>query len=57
MLVDDDSAEHEVSMDYLSAARVEGLFIHPETGYPVEDFESKIFPFFVPSAKFSAVEP
>ncbi|WP_441230063.1 hypothetical protein AB7828_10100 [Tardiphaga sp. 215_C5_N2_1] len=54
MLVDEDSTEHEIPLSDLSAARAGGQLIHPETGYPVEDFETKIFPFFVPSAKFDA---
>jgi hypothetical protein len=56
MLVDDDEREHEISIEYLSTARASGEFIHPETGRVVEDFESKIFPFFVPSANFTSAE-
>lgn len=52
MLVDDDHTEHEISLEYLNSARSVGELIHPETGLPVRDFESKIFPFFAPSANF-----
>ena len=57
MLVDDDETEHEISIEYLSEARAVGQFIHPETGLTVEDFESKVFPFFVPSANFNSTAP
>jgi hypothetical protein len=56
MLVDDDEREHEISIEYLSLARANGEFIHPETGRIVEDFESKIFPFFVPSSNFMSAD-
>jgi hypothetical protein len=46
MLVDDDETEHEIAIEYLNLARATGEFIHPETGEPIEDFESKVFPFF-----------
>jgi hypothetical protein len=56
MLVDDDESEHEISIEYLSVARANGEFVHPETGRVVDDFESKIFPFFVPSANFMSAD-
>lgn len=30
-------------------AQESGILIHPETGYAVEDYESHVYPFFVPS--------
>ena len=56
MLVDDDDREHEIPLEYLAHARLTGEFIHPETGEPVQDFEARVFPFFVPSATFLSDE-
>lgn len=52
LFIDDEAREFEIEKEELAEARKTGLFIHPETGSPVEHFESKIIPFFVPSEKF-----
>jgi hypothetical protein len=56
MLVDDDESEHEIDPTELAHARSTGELIHPETGRPVAEFETRVIPFFVPSARFSAGE-
>ena len=52
LFVDDDEHEFEIDKEELAKAKRTGFLIHPETGEPVEEFESKIIPFFVPSEKF-----
>lgn len=52
LFIDDNDREFEIEKDFLADARRDGEFIHPETGIPVDEFESKIIPFFVPSDKF-----
>lgn len=42
----------EIEKQQLSEARESGVFVHPETGEPIEDFEGRIVPFFFPSDKF-----
>ena len=54
LLVDDDQSEHELDSEELAEARATGRLIHPETGEPVPEFESRVIPFFVPSARFFA---
>lgn len=54
LLVDEDSTEHEISPEDFAQARKEGFLIHPETGLEVENFESHIIPFFVPTERFIA---
>jgi len=54
LLVDDDDSEHELSAKELEKARATGVLIHPETGEAVPDFESRVIPFFVPSARLRA---
>jgi hypothetical protein len=56
LLVDDDQSEHELNPQELAEARATGRLVHPETGELVSEFESKVIPFFVPSARFFAVE-
>lgn len=34
---------------YIIEARREGCFIHPDTGFPVDDYESSIYIYFVPT--------
>lgn len=52
LFIDDDEREFEVPKEELAEAQRTGEFVHPETGQPVDHFESKIVPFFVPSEKF-----
>jgi hypothetical protein len=52
LFIDDDEQEFEIPKGELAEARREGVFIHPNTGEPVADFEAKIIPFFVPSKRF-----
>jgi len=52
LFIDDDARKFEIDKEELAAARKTGEFIHPETGRSVEQFESKIIPYFVPSEKF-----
>jgi len=56
LLVDDDQSEHELDPQELAEARATGRLVHPETGELVPEFESKVIPFFVPSARFLAAE-
>jgi hypothetical protein len=51
LLVVDNHSEHELSADQLAEARSAGQLVHPETGILVPEFESRIIPFFVPSAR------
>jgi hypothetical protein len=50
MLIDED-LETEINPEDLAEARQTGELIHPLTGLPVENFESHLLPFFVPSQK------
>lgn len=52
----DDDREIPLTAEIITAARKSGVFIHPDTGELVPNFESKIIPFFVPSARFWAAE-
>ena len=52
MFVDGNEDEFEISGDDIIRASNEKLFIHPRTGEPVNDFEQRIFPFYVLSEKF-----
>lgn len=52
LFIDDDEQEFEISKAMLAEARQTGVFIHPQTGEPVADFEHKVVPFFVPSKRF-----
>jgi hypothetical protein len=54
LLVDDDHSERELSADQLAEARSTGQLVHPETGILVPEFESRVIPFFVPSARLLA---
>ena len=54
LFVDDDQTEHELDAKEWAQVRRTGRLIHPETGVPVPEFEAKIVPFFVPSARFLA---
>ena len=53
MFEDEDGYEWEISPEDFAEARETGEFIHPKSGEPVPDFEKRVFPFFVPSARFS----
>ncbi|MDP4027033.1 hypothetical protein Q8W71_31065 [Methylobacterium sp. NEAU 140] len=52
MFVDENDVEHEIDPSELYEALSTGKLVHPETGNPVEDFASKIIPFYVPSDRF-----
>lgn len=52
LFIDDEENEIEIDKADLATARRSGVFIHPKTGDPVCDFESKIIPFFVASKRF-----
>jgi hypothetical protein len=52
LFIDDDEREFDVSKAELSVARLKGVFIHPDSGQPVPNFEKKIVPYFVPSDRF-----
>lgn len=51
LLIDDDETEYDLSPEDLAEARISGELIHPYTGYPVHDFEAKVFPYFVPTSR------
>ena len=55
MLIEDDDQEFDLGPADLSAARSEGMLAHPETGEAVADFEDKLYPFFVPTARLKAI--
>ena len=46
LMFDDDLTRFEIKNYEYSKAKIDNLLIHPETGEPVEDFESYIYPFF-----------
>lgn len=52
MFIDDDGEEFELDDEEIAEARKTGLFVHPETGRPVDEYERKLFPFFTPSRAF-----
>lgn len=56
LLIDDDEREFEIDKRELAEARRNGVFIHPESGKPVRDFESKIIPFFVATNEFKRLK-
>lgn len=56
LLVDDDETEHEIDPDELGRARETGRLVHPMTGDLVADFESRVIPFFAPSAKLLSTD-
>lgn len=41
----------EIPLEVVAQARAESMFIHPERGEPVENFEESLFMFFVPSER------
>tara|TARA_E500000318_G_scaffold101694_1_gene105362 strand:+ start:170 stop:571 length:402 start_codon:yes stop_codon:yes gene_type:complete len=51
MFVDFDETEYELDADTFRDIQSSGEFVHPETGDLVEEFQSRIFPFFVPSVE------
>ena len=48
-LIDGDDA-YEISSAELAEARKSKMLIHPETGYPINNFEKIVFPYFVPGS-------
>jgi len=56
LFVDEDQLEHELTPEELAQARATGRLVHPETGELVSEFESKVIPFFVPSARFLSAD-
>lgn len=52
MFVDENDVEHEIEPGELYEAISTGRLTHPETGDPVDDFASRIIPFYVPSDRF-----
>lgn len=56
LLIDELEDEYEISPTELSEARSSGALIHPRTGELIEEFESKLVPFFVPSESFRAAK-
>lgn len=54
MFVDENDNEHEVEPEELFDAINKGTFVHPDTGQLVEDFSSRIIPFYVPSNRISS---
>lgn len=55
MLIEDDDEEFELGPETLSRARAEGCLAHPETGEEIENFEQKLYPFFVPTDRLKAM--
>lgn len=51
VLVDDDEQEHDIGKEEYAEARASGSLIHPDTGRAVQNFEGKIFPYFVASSR------
>lgn len=52
MFIDRNEDEFEITGDDVLRASTEKSFVHPRTGEPVNDFEQRIFPFYVVSEKF-----
>lgn len=52
MFIDDEN-EYELTAGELAQIHQTGELIHPHTGEAVADFESKLIPFFTPSARFT----
>lgn len=51
LYVEDEASVH-VNAEELAAARRHGSLEHPETGELIEDFESKLIPYFESSSRF-----
>lgn len=51
LLIDDDQ-EYELDASQVAHAERTGELLHPESGELVEDFDSKLMPFFVPTTRF-----
>ncbi|GGE32387.1 hypothetical protein GCM10007276_07060 [Agaricicola taiwanensis] len=49
-----DNDEEEIELDAREFAEVcrTGVFIHPYTGAEINDYQDRIYPFFVPSSNF-----
>jgi len=54
MFIDEANSEHEIPVSDLNKAKATGVFIHPETGEEVPDFEKHVFPFFSASPRLEA---
>lgn len=52
LFIDDEKQEYELDNEEIEEVQRTGNLVHPETGDVVEDFESKLVPFFVPSDSF-----
>ena len=55
LLVNDDQSQYELSVEELAEARAAGQLVHPQTGELVPEFEARVIPFFVPSARLRGV--
>lgn len=54
MFVDEANNEHEITLKELNEAKRSGIFIDPNTGERVPDFEKRIFPFFSANSRLEA---
>lgn len=52
LFVDDDEAEYPIEPDELEDAISSGVLIHPYSGIPVDNFRSKVIPFFTTTKAF-----
>ncbi|SEQ47221.1 hypothetical protein [Sphingobium sp. YR768] len=55
MFIEDDDSEHDFGPADLAEARREGALTHPETGEAIQDFEDRLYPFFVPTDRLKAI--
>lgn len=55
MFIEEGEEEFELGPADLSAARQQGVLAHPQTGEAIADFETKLYPFFVPTARLKAI--
>ena len=51
-LIDDDDDPIEIEKSELTKAQETGSLVHPVNGKLIKDFESKIYPYFVPTKTF-----
>lgn len=54
LFIDDDESEFEIDPSEINEAQRTGVFIHPNSGEPVEDYEKHIIPFYSPTERLIA---
>ncbi|QKV19476.1 hypothetical protein [Oricola thermophila] len=54
LFIDENDEEFEIDPKEIGEAKKTGIFIHPDTGEPVNDYENYIIPFFSPTKRLIA---